>query len=627
MRFFDGLLGGDARSPEARRGRAIGLVMQGASVSRVDRSFILAVSFTGEDRELAAAIANALADGYIADQLDAKYEATRLAAEWLEHRIEQLRQESLTADLAVQNFRAENNLVAVDGQLVSEQQVAAINAELVKASSDTASAKARLDQINEIIASGSPDALVADALDSSVINQLRTKYLEAARREANVVKAVGADHEQAVRLRAELQNYQDQIAQELKRIAESYESEYQVAKAREDALRASLGSAANVNATNNTTLAKLRELEMEADSVRNLYQNFLTSYQNSAERASFPLVEARVVTRANPPSRPAWPLSWLVLAAGTFLGTLAGGGLAGVREFRDRFVRTGEQLRTSIGVEFLGLVPLLHGRPSGHLRVAHAARDGSVPHRFAVEGGSVMSYAADHPLSQFAETLRSAKVGADLALADQQTRIIGMASILPEEGKSTCALNFGMLLASAGARTLLIDCDIRNPSLSNALAADAQNGLIEAIITGGDLVHFVQSEVNSGLDFLPVGAAARTAQTVDVLSSPGFDGLLGRAGAGYDYVILDLPPIGAVVDARAISSRVNAFVLIVQWGRVPRQLVRTTLRSEPRIAAKCIGAILNKVNLTRHRLYSDAGTAEAHQASYRGYYIESDKAA
>src|SRR5690606_35639737 len=130
-------------------------------------------------------------------------------------------------------------------------------------------------------------------------------------------------------------------------------------------------------------------------------QNFLASYQNSAERASFPLVVARVVTRATAPSRPAWPVSWLVLAATAFLGTLAGGGLAGLREFRDRFVRTGEQLRSSVGVEFLGLVPLILGRPGSRVRVAHAARDGNVPHRFAIQAGSVMSYAADHPLSQF----------------------------------------------------------------------------------------------------------------------------------------------------------------------------------------------------------------------------------
>lgn len=625
-RFFDGLFGGDsAMSPEARRARAISLVAQNVSVSRLGRTFILALSFTAEDRQLAADIANALAQAYISDQLEAKYESTRLAAEWLERRLADLRTESLNADLAVQEFRAANNLVAVDGQMVSEQQVTAINAELVKAGSDTASAKAKLNQINSILASGSPDALVSDALDSSVINQLRTKYLEAARREDNVVKAVGADHEQAIRLRAELASYQAQITEELQRIAESYRSEYQVALAREQSLREALSSATSVNATANTTQAKLRELVMEADSVRNLYQSFLTSYQNSAQRASFPIVEARVVTPASTPGRPSWPIPFLVLAVGGFLGLLGGAGLAGANEFRDRFVRTGEELRTSVGLEFLGLVPLVGGRPGGKARVGHAARDGTVPHRFVIQAGSAMSYASDHPLSQFAETLRSAKVGADLTLSDHRCKILGMASILPGEGKSTCALNLGMLLASSGARTLLIDCDIRNPSLSQALAENSEHGLIEAITTGADLAHFIAVEVNSNLHFLPVGTAARTAHTVDVLASPGFEALLARLGTGYDYIVLDLPPIGAVVDARAISSRVNAFILVVQWGRVPRQLVRTTLRSEPRIASKCIGAILNKVDLSKHRLYSEAGTAEAHQASYSNYYIERDQ--
>jgi succinoglycan biosynthesis transport protein ExoP len=179
-----------------------------------------------------------------------------------------------------------------------------------------------------------------------------------------------------------------------------------------------------------------------------------------------------------------------------------------------------------------------------------------------------------------------------------------------------------MLLATSGARTLLIDADVRNPTLSAALGEGAQHGLIEAIISGADLVHFIQTEVNVGLDFLPVGQADRTAHTVDVLASPGFEALLSRASANYDYIVLDLPPMGAVVDARAVSSRVDAFVLVVQWGRVPRQLVRTTLRAEPRVAAKCVGAILNRVNLSKHRLYSEAGSAEAYQQDYRGYYVE-----
>jgi polysaccharide biosynthesis transport protein len=608
--------------PEARRQRAIGLVSSEISVSRIGRTFILALSFTAENRQLAADIANALAESYLAEQLDSKFETTRVATEWLEQRIAELRAESLRADLAVQTYRTANNLVSVDGQLVSEQQVTAINAELVKASTETAEAKANLDHIESILASGSTDAVVNDALDSSLINQLRSSYLEAARRLANVEQAVGTEHEQALRLRSEIEGYQQQITQELQRIAESYRSTYEVAKAAEDSLLQRLTDATGLNAEVNSTQAKLRELELEADSVRNLYQSFLESYQSSAQRASFPIVEARIVTEATAPGRPSSPVLLLVLGAGGFLGMLAGVGLAGVNEFRDRFVRTGEQLRSSIGIEFLGLVPLVEAhhhpaQPKGPVRLS-----AQLSRSIALPRGTAMSYATEHPLSQFAETLRSTKVGADLALYDQKCKVLAMASILPGEGKSTISANFGQLLASSGARTLLIDADLRNPSLSQALAPDGSTGLIEAVIAGSDIAPFIRNDPQTGMDFLSVGAAARTARTVDVLASAGFENLLDRASQHYDYILLDLPPIGAVVDARAISTRVDAFVLVVHWGRTPRQLVRTTLRAEPRIADKCIGAILNKVNLTKHRLYSPAGIPEAHQAAYASYYRE-----
>ncbi len=158
---------------EANRRRALASLLGNMKVSRVGRSYVLEISYTATSPRLAAAVAGAIADAYLTDKLDAKYDATRRAGNWLRERIEELRQRSLESDLAVQRFRSANGLVTANDRLVSDQQLAELNSALIVARADTARARARSERIEAIIGSGQTDAIVADALDSSVISALR----------------------------------------------------------------------------------------------------------------------------------------------------------------------------------------------------------------------------------------------------------------------------------------------------------------------------------------------------------------------------------------------------------------------------------------------------------------------
>lgn len=603
---------------EQRRGAAIGLVLGNTSVSRVGRTYLLAVSYSAADPELAADIANALAKAYLADQLNSKYEATRTASEWLEARLEDLRAESLAADLAVQAYREENGLISADGQLVSDAQLVATSADLTSARTATAEAKSRLDQIRAVVASGNPNATVDAALSSSLINTLRNRYVEAAARLASVVQLVGPDHERALQVKREMDELQRLMQGELARIAEGYESDYRIALANEQALEANFTSATATTAISNSTAPKLRELQSQATSVSSLYQTFLQSYQQSAQRASFPITEARVITQASRPSRPSSPVTALVLAIGAVLGGTAGLGLAGIREFRDRFVRTAEHLRSNIGIEYLGMTPKLVGRS----RVRKPNKAEFQANQIVSLTGSVYSEVLDNPMTQFSETLRGVKIAADLALPNDRCKVLGLVSLLPEEGKSTISANLALLLASIGGRTLLIDADIRHPMLSRVMAPDANIGLVDVLLRSGNLQDTIHYDGRSGLHMLPVGSVQNIPNSADLLSSQAFVKLLDAAREYYDYVVVDLPPIAPVVDARAVSGLVDAFVFVVQWGRIPRQFLRNVLRSEDRISDKALGVVLNKVDMDKLKLYRTSDSSEYYASSYAKYFSD-----
>ena len=344
------------------------------------------------------------------------------------------------------------------------------------AQGDTARAEARFNQISGLLKSGQTDGAVTDSLGNPVITELRQKYLAASKTEAELESKLGGAHVAVINLRREMAEYQRLIFEELQRIAETYRSEGQVARAKEESMNVSMSALISRSAGTNQTMVQLRELEREAETYRTLYQAFLQRYQETVQQQSYPTTEARVITEATPPTAPSYPKRSMTLSFSLIIGSLAGIGIGALREYRDRVFRVASQVRDELGLELLGMLEVIDDAVPIGRTGADPDADEQVQPR-----DSLQRYAIDHPISSFSETLRSVKVAADLALADRRPKIIGVISVLPGEGKSTVSKNLGSLLAHLGAKTLLIDGDLRNPGMTRAIAAHAQIGVLEAI--------------------------------------------------------------------------------------------------------------------------------------------------
>ncbi|WP_416068169.1 polysaccharide biosynthesis tyrosine autokinase [Rhizobium sp. ZK1] len=599
---------------EDRRQAAASRLNDNMDVERVGKSYALSIGYTSRSPDQAADIANAIADAYLVDKLNSKFEATSRASGWLQERIDELKQKALESDLAVQKFRADNGLVATDGNLLTDQQLSELSSNLIKAQADTARAQAKFDRIRKIIDSGQMDAIVTDVLDNSPSNDIRKKYLEDSKLAAEISARLGPNHEQVVRLKAEMEEYKRQMFDELNRIAESYKSDLDVAQTRQKSLENSVTKATQVSAAAGETQVELRELERKADSYRNLYQSFLTRFQEAVQQQSFPITDARVITRAQTPDKPSAPKKPLVLAVAIFLGLAAGSTIGALREFRDRFFRTGDQVREILGLEYLGHVPKVVAEEF------KVSSEQSAQHVRKISG--LHEYVVEHPLSAFAETLRNAKVAADIENPMRQTKIIGVVSCLPSEGKSTLAINFAQLLSNQGARTLLIDGDLRNPGATRALGQHAANGLLEALLQDRSLDELILTDPATTLSFLPAVVKYRVPHSSDVLASAAMANLLSEAAKRFDYIILDLPPLGPVVDARAVSHLLDTVLLVVEWGKTSRRIVQSIMAEQPEIRKRCAGVILNKVDLEKIKLYRSHGSSEYYYSRYSNYYQE-----
>jgi polysaccharide biosynthesis transport protein len=585
------------------------------NVTRVAKTYVLSVSYTSPDAELAAQIARQYGEAYLDDQLNSKYEATRRAGDWLQQRIAELKQKSLDTDLAVQKFKQDKQLISTGGSLISDQQLSQLNAQLIIAQTNLSNANAKYASVKAIIDSGNIDSAVADSLNNQVINGLRVKFVDASKLESDISRRLGPDHIRAQQLRADMKEYQNLIFAELARIAQSYDVEAKIAAERVTGLTEQVSQATNVSITANDAQVQLRELEREAETYRNLYQSFLQKYQESVQQQSFPVTEARVISPAVVANAPSKPRPKMVLIASLGLGLLLGAGFGAFREYRDRFFRMPEQVREELDLECFGLVPKL---VSTDLPVQESLHPKSI-----IKTHSVTDYVVQNPLSSFAETLRSAKIAVDLHASDKKCKIIAMVSILPGEGKSTLAINFAELLANQGSRTLLIDGDLRHPGATRQLGRNATEGIVQVVREGTFLPSALLFNPQTKLAFLPAVVKHRVSFSSELLASAGMDELLKQASENFEYIVIDLPPIGPVVDARAIAQKVDSFVLVIEWGSTSRRAVRDELSKNSAVAEKCAGAILNKVDPTKSKLYEAFGSSQYYSDRYKSYYHQS----
>ncbi|MBO0662460.1 AAA family ATPase [Jiella sp. MQZ9-1] len=598
------------------RRTAVERLLRNLTVTRVSQTHVINIAYRSPNAHLSADIANAYAKVYIEDRLESDARAMQRVGHWLQRRIADAENSVSRAEAAIQTFRQAHDRMSSNGELLSDQQLTTVNGQLVAAQADANQAAAHYLRIKDIIDKKEMDAAVSETLDSPVISDLRNRYLEAAKQYQDIVTRLGPKHMRAVQLETDMQQYRELIFDELKRIAEVSRSDLAVAQSRVVQLQAEMQKLAGATAAATDTQMRLRELERNATNLRSMRDTLIAHYDEMSARDSFPIPTARVLTEAVPGSESS-PKAAMVLSLGLFLGALSGGGLGALTEYRDRVFRTGDQVRDELSVNFLGMLHLL--RPAD---VMGQMKDKSVVAVPPGEEGLPIVHAHDPMLRQsfeapftgFAETLRATKIACDLAVGGKAPKVIGVASMLPNEGKTTVSKNLASLIARGGTRVLLIDADLRNPGLTAGALSGVHQGLIEVLLEQLNWRDLLCREAETGLHILPTLRSRAIHNTGDLLASPAMQQVVADAVKEYDYVLLDLPPLGAVVDARAAAHLFDTLVFVAEWGKTDRKLMRDAFDADPRLPEMCAGVLFNKVDAKQLRRYKGQ--------YYSNYYYE-----
>jgi polysaccharide biosynthesis transport protein len=597
-------------SPEdAARARSVDILQRRMKVTRQGTTFLVDISVSSESPQKAAAIANAVADGYFEQQIRAKYDATRIASNWLNGQIDGLKSRVGAAERAVEDFRSANNLTVSQGVTVNDQQITDLNNQLIAARVQTAEARAKFDQVQQLIKSGNDPGGINAAISSDMISRLRTQYADIAKNEADLSSKYGPRHPLVANVRAQLRDTQRLINEEIQRILQSTGRDYDVARSREASLQQSFDQLQGVSTSSGQAQVRLRELQREAEANRTLYESYLARYKETTAQESLEMPDSHVVTKASMPIAPSWPKTMFVLDLALTLGLGVGCVLAFLADYLDRRVKTLEQAEQISGLPTLAAIPLIGARElAGRAKRGRNELGRYDPITTKLLPPSLqpplMRYAADEPGTFFAEAIRAVRLAIQRTLRVQPIKVILVTSALEGEGKTTLAANLALSLATLGIKTLLVDGDLRNPGLTRALCPHADAGLLQVATGQMPLERAILLDRSSGLSILPSPAFTKDVDFItELMFSERIVDILDYLRQRYELIIVDSPPLIPLVDGRALAELADRIVLALAWDQTPQEVVSHTINLLSPVRDRILGTVLTRVDLSRLRFY------------------------
>ncbi len=592
----------------------------GLHVVVIPNTRVIEIHYTSPDRELAAQIVNTLATTYKEENYKTKFESTMQASDWLSKQLVDLQIKVETSQEKLVQFQKDHEILGTDEKSnIITSKLDELNRELTGAEADRMQKQAIYEQVKTgdplaaaaAIAPGGSGTTMSNA--ASLMEHLRGQQSDLRVKVAELATQFGPSYPKVAELNNQIKQVDAELQTETTKVVEGIRNQYLAALQREKLLQADFDKQKQEANKLNESAIQYSMLKRDVDSSRQIYEGLLQKMKEAGVNAGLRSNNFRILDTARVPTAPSEPNIPRNMAFALALALTSGIGLAFLLESLDNTVRTTEQAQQISGLPSLGLIPMGtrtdEGRGSRRLALTSSKE-------------AVELITTARPQSQMAESYRALRTSLLLSSLGAPPKVILVTSALPQEGKTTTSINTAVVLAQKGVRVLLIDADMRRPSVHKTLGMAPGSGLSN-VLTGTATAQaaITRSPQLANLFVLPSGTPPPN--PAELLASGNMRSMLAQLREQYDHIVIDTPPTLSVTDAVVLSTRADAVVLVIRSGQTTKTALRRARDLLMQVNARVCGVLLNAVNLASPDYYY----YYEYQEKYGGQYYRADKMA
>jgi capsular exopolysaccharide synthesis family protein len=596
------------RTPEATEDLSLespltNVFLHRLSVEPIRNSRLVKISFDSYFPDVAARVANTLADAFIAQQLDQKVEATRYATQFLAKQLEEARGKLAETEDQLNRFLKANDILFIASDRTGQpqdlisQQLTLLSDALLKVRAERIARESVTAQ-----ASSHDIASLPAVLQNAVIGKLKEDLATAEGEYEKLGQTFKPDYPRMEQLARRIAEGRRQLVAEINRTVQALQAEYDTAVRNEGQLEAALTQQQVLARRLSTNMAQYNLLRREVDTSRELYSSLLGRLRETQVSAALFTSNISVVDRAEIPSTPSRPRKSMNLLLACLIGLFGGVGLALAFEYLDTNIKDTKEVETVLRVPMLGLVPswsALHGRR--RRRQLHNGNGDAGP--FALVAHADMA-------SVFAEAFRNLRTNLLYSAPERPPKTIMVTSLQPGDGKTSLVTNLAITLSQLGAgEVLVIDADMRRPNVHEILDVEQAPGLSTFLTGQAELSEVIALTRIGNLFVIPSGRVPLN--PAELLASKRLREAITTLSERFTYIVFDTGPLFGVSDAAILAGQVEGVMLVLRHGRASREAAQRAIRNLISVRAKLLGVILNDVDVRGNGYYG---------YGYYGYY-------
>lgn len=565
-------------------------VMDKLRIRSISGSYALQIEFTSDDAAKAALISNKIADLYIEQRLEHKFKSARKMTEFLDSRLNDLRRQLREAEIKVEKYRAQQNLLeGPRASVLSAEQISQLSRQLTAARIERAREEAKLDQIRRLDGDYSSIEALAEVSNAKLLHQLKREEAALDAEISQLSSRYGEKHPEMINRRLKIAEIRSGLRNEIKKLEAATKTAINFADSRVQALEQELFAVEGHLHDDNAAMIRLREYEREAEVARLVFDRFFENYKRAGEQEKLRDAEARIISYATVPRTASFPNKKLIMILSLLISAFLGLIAVIICEKLDNTYRNGADFERDFGYPCYGLIP--------------AAKIRQRP--------ATGRYVLDNPTSSVAEAVRTLRMVLNLR-AGKKPKVITLTSSFSGEGKTTLSLWLARLAAKAGDKAIIIDADLRHPNLHAAVGLENEVSLVDYLSGDKTLDEVVCKDQDSDA-YMIFGQSVPEA-ALDLISSQKLSDLVDMLRERYDLVIIDTPSCLAVSDARLLATLSDHMLYAVAWNKTRCESVASGIKQFADIGLKSIAFVLTNVNIRKHMRYGYGDIAVYHNA-------------